>query len=479
MSLLGKQNLNDTASENSGNALLAGTYCFLSANYSKAWVLDSGASGHMCCSLDVFDSYETLSIDNFITIPDGTKVKIIHMGTIKLNNFLTLKNVPHVPTFQFNLISIQKICSDHDLMINFTPYVCTIQGPSMNLPQLFGRQTQGLYFVDSNLVPTSRHSLSSMLHVNSVTSSTSQRLSNAKLLHLRIGHVPYSKLSFIHSNMDIDIKFLHSDCICTICPAAKQHRLSFHSSSIKTTKIFQLLHIDVWGPYGTPTHDGCKYFLTVVDDYSRATWIHLMKSKLDTVPILSIFLQFIKTQFHTTVEVIRTNNALELCFDKILDLYHHYGILYQTSCSDTPQQNGVVERKHKHLMETPRALVFESKLPTKYWGHCVQCAAFLINRMPIKHLDHVTPYERLFGTKPDYSYLRCFGCLCFVSTPRKHISKLEPRAHPCVFLGYPPAQKGYKVLDLITNKVIVSRDIIFHERNFPFHMITVPSSTQM
>lgn len=130
-------------------------------------------------------------------------------------------------------------------------------------------------------------------------------------------------------------------------------------------------------------------------------------------------------------------------------------------------------------METARALFFQSKLPLKYWGHCVQCAVFLINRMPIKTLDNTTPYERLFNSKPDYSYLRCFGCLCFISTPKQNRSKLSQRAHPCVFLGYPAATKAYKVLDLHTNKIIITRDVVFHERNFPFHMPSVPSSATM
>lgn len=200
-----------------------------------------------------------------------------------------------------------------------------------------------------------------------------------------------------------------------------------------------------------------------------------MKTKVDSFLILKHFLQFVSTQFSSTVKIIRTDNAMELCHGQILTLYHHYGILHQTSCSDTPQQNGVVERKHKHLMETARALFFQSNLPSKYWGDCVQCAAFLINRMPVKHLNNITPYEKLFQKKPDYTYLRCFGCLCFTSTPRQHRTKLEPRAHPCVFLGYPAATKGYKLLNLVTHKIIVSRDVKFHERNFPFHMSKLPN----
>lgn len=327
----------------------------------------------------------------------------------------------------------------------------------MSQPLLLGKMFQGLYFADEGLFPHSSvqshlFNKATLPHASPSVASTviSSKLDEAKLLHLRLGHVPYSKLNTIVPTVDVANL---SYCICTICPVARQHRLSFSSSEIKTTKIFELLHIDVWGPFHTSTHDGCKYFLTIMDDYSRATWVHLMKSKLDSVSIIHTFLQFVGNQFHTTVKIIRTHNALELCHGKILTLYHTFGILHQTSCPDTPQQNGVIERKHKHLMETARALFFQSNLPSKYWGDSVQCAAFLINRMPVKQMNNITPHEKLFDTKPDYSLLRCFGCLCFVSTSKQHRTKLEPRANPCVFIGYPAATKGYKVLNLVTNKI--------------------------
>ena len=85
------------------------------------------------------------------------------------------------------------------------------------------------------------------------------------------------------------------------------------------------------------------------------------------------------------------------------------------SCGYTPQQNGVVERKHQHLLETARALQFQSNFSTKFWGECVLSTAYLINRMPLVPLGNMTPYEKLFGTKPDNTHLKAFGCLAFAS----------------------------------------------------------------
>lgn len=192
----------------------------------------------------------------------------------------------------------------------------------------------------------------------------------------------------------LDIKTLkHS--ICTICPKARQPRLAFYSSSIKTTVAFQLIHIDVWGPYSMKTYNSCSYFLTIVDDFTRMDF--LIQYKSESVSHIRHFLDYVTTQFHTKVQIIRSENAKELSEGSILQLYHDRGIIHQKSCVATPQQNGVVERKHKHLLETARALYFQSHVPLQFWGDYVLTACYLINRMPLFVLNFISPFEKLYG----------------------------------------------------------------------------------
>jgi len=131
------------------------------------------------------------------------------------------------------------------------------------------------------------------------------------------------------------------------------------------------------------------------------------------------------------------------------------GILQQFSCPGTPQQNGVVECKHRHLLNVARALRFQADLPLIFWGDRIPTATYLINRTPSKILVGQTPYEKMYSHPPDFTHLRTFGCLCYASTSHDHPNKFEPRARRCIFVGYPAGQKAFKLYDIDHHKFLI------------------------
>ncbi|KAH0637483.1 hypothetical protein KY289_037398 [Solanum tuberosum] len=351
------------------------------------------------------------------------------------------------------------------------------QVPSMRNTQVFGDAKEGLYLLDpspmesrfkDNVFETHPQfsNLSSISLPESVSFPVcSNALSDVRLWHMRLGHLPLSSMkniSFISIPSTVD-------CFCDVCPQARQSRLPFPISQISTKSKFELIHVDTWGPYKVPTYNHYKYFLTIVDDFTRGTWTFLLATKSNALTVLQSFILMVARQFDAKIKMVRSDNAMELgSSESGSQFFASQGIIHQTSCVATPQQNGVVERKHRHLLEIARALLFQSKVPMSFWGECILTATYLINRLPSKVLGGKTPYELIFNKPPVYKFLKCFGCLCYASTLAHGRGKFDPRAKGCVFLGYPSNQKGYKLLDLHTSKIFVSRDVQFFEHLFPF-----------
>ncbi|KAL2921067.1 Retrovirus-related Pol polyprotein from transposon RE1 [Bienertia sinuspersici] len=296
-------------------------FCFLSS-YKHNLVIDSGATHHICNDLNLFAEYgPMLDVDDTITVPDGRKVQIKHVGTMELPGHIKLKNVFHVPDFQFNLVSVHKLCADMNCEVKFAANSCTVQGQDLIHPQALGKMVQGLYCLEHSF-PVAAHG-SSGFSILASNMSNHPVLKNKdseeyKLWHLRLGHLPFTQL---HKVKGLDVGYQDLNSICQICPAAKQTRLPFPHSSIKSTSPFQLIHVDVWGPYGVSTHNHCKLFLTIVDDFTRHTWVHLLKFKSDAIQNLKNFVAYCKTQFNLPVKSVRCDNAKKLTEGSIVVYY--------------------------------------------------------------------------------------------------------------------------------------------------------------
>jgi hypothetical protein len=258
-----------------------------------------------------------------------------------------------------------------------------------------------------------------------------------------------------------------SDFKCDVCELAKSHRVSFPISMNKSPAPFMVIHSDVWGPANTPSLNGSRWFVSFIDDHTRMTWICLMKSKSEVSSLFQQFHKMIATQYQSNIQVIRTDNGGEFINHSLKHYLNSHGIVHQTTCPYTPQQNGVSERKNRHLLEVVRASLFEANMPTSYWEEAVTAGAYIINRVPSSSLQFQTPFEVLHcivnaPTMPNLSP-KVFGCVAFVHLHKGWRTKLEPRALRCVFVGYALHQKGYRCYHPPSRKLYVTLDVVFHE----------------
>ncbi|OMO88956.1 Integrase, catalytic core [Corchorus capsularis] len=443
-------------------------------NATSDWIIDTGATDHITCTFDSFKTYRPVN-NVFVGLPNNTKVQVTHIGTVQFNDSLILFDVLYVPDFTFNLVSVGKLTSDlHCCLITVSSH-CVIQ--DINHWKMIGtaERSDGLYKLQRH---TMKHatampvietvdSVQCSLPIDSASVQSSNVVSNSiscktdansVLWHNRLGHLSNSRLKLIiPSSIPVELY--------EVCHMSKHKRFPFPVSSSVTAKCFDLVHIDIWGDNYAPTFKGDTYFLTIVYDLSRFTWVFLMKNKSEARVIVQNFVALAKVQFNAEVRCIKTDNGQEF---NMAPFYESKGILHQTSCIKTPQQNSIVERKHQHILNVARSLRFQASLPIDFWGECVLHAVFLINRIPTKVLGNVTPFQKLFNESPNIDVLKVFGSLAFASNHSNIKNKFDSRSIKSVFLGFQPGVKGYKLYDLQNNKKNLSRDVTFYEHIYPF-----------
>ncbi|KAL2933012.1 Retrovirus-related Pol polyprotein from transposon RE1 [Bienertia sinuspersici] len=391
----------------------------------------------MCPYLEFFTSISTLSTFIPIKFPDGSLTCVSQIGSVPLTSQIILNNVLYVPSFKHNLLSVGSLLDSTHLVAHFTKSHCLLQDPTTKQTKASGRRVVGLYqFCSSYSFSYYNHSnpISSTQCVNVVSVS----VSSSSLLHARLGHVSPSIMRHLSSTL-LDNKsntVFHFEA----CLLGKHHKLPFSLSSSHALHSFDLVHIDLWGPYRTPSLSGATYFLTILDDYSRTTWTDLLHNKTQVHPVVSAFIAYVHNHFNKTIKVIRSDNGTEIVQESCSTLFGIKGIIHKKSLPGVPQQNGRVERKHKHLLEIARTIRFHAHLPIKFWGDCLLSATYLINLLPSSVLNWKTPYEMLMGKPPEYQHLRVIGCLCYPVV--KSSDKFAPRAAKCILLGYPFAPKG-------------------------------------
>ncbi|KAL3838972.1 hypothetical protein ACJIZ3_023563 [Penstemon smallii] len=263
--------------------------------------------------------------------------------------------------------------------------------------------------------------------------------------------------------------------LCSACCQAKMHQLPYTPSPHRSSAPLQLLFADVWGPSPVLSRGGYKYYLSIVDDFSRFCWCFPLKCKSDVVDTFLLFKKNIEILLNAKICALQSDWGGE--FRSLQKVLKVFGITHRISCPYAHSQNGTVERKHRHIVETGLALLSHSSLPTLYWSDAFLTAVYLINRLPSPSLKNLCPYEILFKRKPDYHFLKIFGCQCWPNLRPYNKNKINFRSIPCLFLGYSSSHLGYLCFHIPTGRMYISRDVLFDESTFPYSKVQPNTKT--
>ncbi|GJW00379.1 retrovirus-related pol polyprotein from transposon TNT 1-94 [Tanacetum coccineum] len=347
------------------------------------WYLDSGCSKHMTGDRSQLTNF----ISKFLgTVKFGNDqvAKIMGYGDYQIGN-VTISRVYYVEGLGHNLFSVGQFC-DSNLEVAFRQHTCFIRNLE-GVDLLTGSRGDNLYTLSlGNMMA------SSPICLLSKASKTKSWLWHRRLSHLNFGAINHLARHGLVRGLP-KLKF-EKDHLCSACALGKSSKKPHKPKSEDTNqeKLY-LLHMDLCGPMRVASVNGKKYILVIVDDYSRFTWVKCLRSKDEAPAFIINFLKMIQVRLKETVRRIRTDNGTEFVNQTLREYYEKVGISHETSVARSPQQNGVVERRNRTLIEAARTMLIYAKAPLFLWAEAVATACYTQNRSMIRRRHGKTPYE--------------------------------------------------------------------------------------
>ena len=423
----------------------------------QEWCADSGATAHITNQTSHLQSAQAYSGGDTVLVGNGEYLPITHVGTAVLPSLqgkLLLNDVLVCPNITKSLLSVSKLTADYPCCIEFDSDSVVVKDKQTRQLLTKGSRQKDLYVLENPRFMTFY--------------SHRQQVTSDDVWHKRLGHPHQDVLQRLAANKAISINKSSSQ-LCEACQLGKSSRLPFSASEFVATKPLERVHCDLWGPSPVVSTQGFRFYAVFVDHYSRYSWLYPLKLKSDFFSVFLSFQKYVEHQLDCKIKSLQTDGGGEFTSTQLKQHLVSCGIKHQLSCPHTPQQNGVAERKHRHVTELGLALMFQSKVPHQLWVEAFLTAAYLSNLLPSSVLpDHVSPYEMLVGKPPVYTSLRVFGCSCYPFLKPYAENKFDPKSLHCVFLGYSEQHKGYRCLHPPSARVYVSRHVLFNEASFPY-----------
>lgn len=448
------------------------------------WIVDSGATSHMCNDIKWF--HNIVKCNKTVCVADGSPMICLGYGEVHIpfkNRTQVVTDVLLIPNLSTNLISVSKL-SEKGLSVVFARKVCQVfKGDSL----IFSANRQGgIYKLDKVcgmfLFDSQVHTEVAMNGMEAVSKpqsllDTRADLDESELWHKRLGHLSYKGVSVLRKlvlGINLPPSQYDAKCNkCVSCVEGKQAVQKFPRGEAKRAKqLLELIHSDVCGPMPVNSLGGAIYLLTFTDDFSRKSFGYFLTRKSEVLSKFKVFKATVERQTGCYIKCLRTDGGGEYCSTEFSRYLEGEGIVHQVTAPYSPSQNGVSERLNRTLLEKARCMLREAQLPKEYWGEAVSTAIYLKNRSPTAALIGKVPEEVWTGSKVDLRHLRVFGCLAMTLIPDVKRDKLDSKSRCCIFVGYGEHTKGYRLIDPSKPKqIIISRNVKFFESQFVNHYV--------
>lgn len=349
-------NYSNSENEKQGthNAFVASPY----SSQDYEWYFDSGASNHVTHQTDRFQDLVEHTGKNSLMVGNGEKLKVVASGSSKINT-VNLHDVLYVPQITKNLLSVSKLTSDNNAIVEFDHDCCSVKDKVTGKVLLKGIRKDGLY---------------QLYDATQTNKDACAYLSVKENWHRKLGHPNNKALDRVLKICNIKTSPSDQLEFCEACQLGKSHLLPFKPSSSHAQEFLELVHTDVWGPAPINSISAFKYYVHFVDDFSRFTWIYPLKQKSETIQAFMQFKNLVENQFNKRIKIIQCDGGGE--FKPVQKVALDTGIQFRMSCPYTSQQNGRAERKHRHIVELGLTLLAQAKMPLSYWWEAFSTAVY-------------------------------------------------------------------------------------------------------
>ncbi|CAI7904343.1 unnamed protein product [Closterium sp. NIES-54] len=456
------------------------------------WVIDSGCTSPMTPRSDLLDEVKPPGKIKFVAAASGALLPVIGVGNAKVmganGGLVGLGNVLLVEGLSANLLSVRRL-QKSKAKVTFGPTSCRAKLGKLLLWDLEEKSScikdlWHLPIIPWNGKPPATAAAAAMAKTTAGGEETAptdgaldavKKVQQSQQPHGEVlagvdATAAWAKASSGNvkdgSLKGLEVKGAAKEIwSCPTCLETKFTKFPFSSGTGPAKAPLALVHMDVVGPTRAPSLSGSRYFLTIVDDHTRAVWVYPLKTKGEVVAaVLKEWMPRAQRESGHKVKVIRTNNGGEFIGADFGSVLKKKGIQHQLTVPYNPQQNGVAERFNRTLQEGARTLLGRAGLSDPFWVTALRQVALVKNRVLATVGDKQwVPYTKWYGSAPAVNMLRANGCMVVFHVPKEKRGKLEASGRWGVHLGLAKDHKGWLIWDLTSQQLTVSRDVKFLE----------------